>query len=172
MKTLNWRRTDWNGRSFIFSVGQVIVGELTFASAWNSTATYTDKHTELKFSQKSFWDSNVAVTRDNKPFGEIYSGLWGEKTLKLVTGERFILSTSFWEQEVYWKTAKGETMITYRQAAMSSMEKGVISINGSLATEVEKLLISSGLFIRQVARKRLVRTVAVITPVIAAASRL
>lgn len=172
MKTLNWKRTDWNGRSFIVSIGQEVIGQLTFNNTWNFNATYTDKHTQLKFAQKSFWDRDVSITEDGKMIGEIHSGLLGEKTLQLVTGEKFVISTSFWEQEVYWKTEKGETIVKYQQATMSSMGKGLISLNDSLTIETEKLLISSGLFIRQSTRKRVARTMAIMIPIIAASSQL
>lgn len=172
MKTLNWKRTDWNARNFIISIGQELIGQLSFNNIWAFSATYTDKHTKLKYTQKSFWDRDVLVTRDGNTIAEIHSGIFKETTLKLVTGERFIISTSLWEQEVYWKTEEGETIIKYQQAPMSSMEKGSISINNSLPTETEKLLTSSGLFIRQMARRRRVRTIAVMFPAIAAASKL
>ena len=171
MKTLNWKRTNWNARNFIFSIGQEITGQLTFSSIWKFNAVYTDQDTELAFAQKSFWDSDVLITKDGKTVGEMRSGLFGKQTLKLATGETFILSTSLWEQEVYWKTAKGETMIHYQQAAMSSMEKGMIRSEDSLTSETEKILISSGLFIRQLTRKRRALTVAVFILIFAAASR-
>lgn len=88
-----------------------------------------------------------------------------------MTGEKFILSTSFWEQEVYWKTENGETIIKYQQATMSSMGKGSISSTDLLTIETEKLLISSGIFVRQLARKRRAMAVAVVILIIAAASR-
>ena len=171
MKTLNWRHTDWFAKNFIFTMERQIIGQLTFNSSWNFNALYTDKEIKLKFVQKSFWDRNVLITKDGKTIGEIHLGLFGEQTLKLVTGERFILSTSFWEQEVYWKTEKGETIIKYQQATMSSMGKGLISSEDSLTIETEKLLISSGVFVRQLTRKRRAMTVAILIPIIAAASR-
>ena len=171
MKTLNWRRTDWTARNFIFSIGQEIIGQLTFDSTWNFNAMYTDKEMKLKFAQKNFLDRNVLITKDGKTIGEIHSRLFGEQTLKLATGERFTISTSFLEQEAYWKTEKGETIIKYQQATMSSMEKGLISLKDSLTIETERLLISSGLFVRQLTRKLITRT-AVVIIIIAAASRL
>jgi len=171
MKKLNWRRTDWTARNFIFSSGQDSIGQLTFNSLWNFNAEYNDKETRIKFAPKSFWDRNVLITKDGITLGEIHIGLFGQQILKLVSGEKFIIATSFWEQEVYWKTEQGETIITYRQATMSSMEKGWISLMDSLTHETEKLLISSGLFIRQLTRKRIARTVVLILPIIAAASR-
>ncbi len=171
MKTLNWRHTGWFAKNFTFTLEQQIIGQLTFNSSWNFEALYTDKETKLKYAQKSFWDRDVLITKAGKTIGEIHIGTFGEQTLKLMTGERFILSTSFWEQDVYWKTEKGETIIKYQQATMSSMEKGLISLKDSLTIETEKLLISSGLFIRQMTRKRIARTVVIMILIIAAASR-
>lgn len=171
MKTLNWRHTDWSAKNFIFSIGQEIIGQLTFNSSWNFNAVYTDKETRVKFAQKSFWDRDVLITRDGKTIGEIHIGLFGEQALKLVTGERFTLSTSFWEKEAYWKNEKGETIVRYQQATMSSMGKGLISLKDSLTIEIEKLLISSGVFVRQLTHKRRAIAVAIVIPIIAAASR-
>jgi len=172
MKTLNWRHTDWNARNFIFSIGQEIIGQLTFGSYWNFNAVYTDKETNLKFTQKSFWDRDAIITKDGETVGEINFGLFATQTLKLATGEKFTLSTSFWEQEVYWKTDNGETIVKYQQATMSSMGKGLISLNDTLTIDKEKLLISGGLFARQVRHKRLILTAAIIAPIVAATKRL
>ena len=172
MKTLDWKLTDWTARKFIFSIGQEITGQLTFNGTWNFNAVYTDKETHLKFEQKNFWDRNILVTKDGKKVGEICSELLGSQTLKLLTGEKFVISTSFWEQEVYWKAEKGDTIITYRQATMSSLEKGVISLAETLNIETEKLLVCSGLFARQIRRKRIAGTVAMMIPIVGAASRL
>src|SRR6478752_5694806 len=111
MKTLNWRHTDWNARNFIFSVGQEIIGQLTFHSYWNFNAVYTDKETKLKYTQKSFWDRNVLITKDEKPVGEIDFSFFGNQSLKLVTGERFILSVNAWGRNVHWRTEAGKTII-------------------------------------------------------------
>ena len=172
MKTLNWRHTDWNARNFIFSIGQEIIGQLTFSSYTNFNAVYTDKETNLKFTQKSFWDRDAIVTKDGEKVGEINFGLFATQTLKLVTGQKFTLSTSFWEHEVYWKNEEGETIIKFQQATMSSMGKGLISFEDSLTIEQEKLLISSGLFARQLRHKRLILTAAIVIPIIAASRRL
>jgi hypothetical protein len=172
MKTLNWRHTDWNARNFIFSLGQEIIGQLTFNSYWNSNAVYTDKETKLKFAQKSFWDRDVLITKDGKVVGEIDFGLFGTQTLKLAKGERFTLSTSFWEQEVYWKNEQGETIIKFHQATMSSMGKGMISLSDSLTIEMEKLFIGGGIFARQLRRKRAALIVVIMIPILAASRRL
>ena len=91
MKTLNWRHTDWFGKNFIFSIGQEIIGQLTFCSSWNFNAVYTDKETNLKFAQKSFWDRDATITKDGETIGEINFGLFATQTLKLATGEKFTL---------------------------------------------------------------------------------
>jgi hypothetical protein len=150
MKTLNWRHTDWNARNFIFSIGQEIIGQLTFSSYWNFNAAYTDKDTNLKFSQKSFWDRDAIISKDGKTVGEINFGLFATQTLKL---------------------ENGETIIKYQQATMSSMGKGLISLNDSLTIDKEKLLISGGLFARQVRHKRIVLFIAIMIPILAASRR-
>ncbi|MDO6389773.1 hypothetical protein Q4E40_06520 [Pontibacter sp. BT731] len=171
MKTLNWRHTGWIAKDFIFAMEQQIIGYLTIDSSWNFKALYTDEETKLSFAQRSFWDRDVLITKDGVAIGEIHSGLFGQKTLALLSGEKFTISTSFWEQEAYWKTEQGNTIIRYRQAIMSGMGKGSIRIEKSLPIEAERLLISSGLFIRQMTRWRRARKMAVIILVIAAGSQ-
>ena len=171
MKTLNWRHTDWLGKNFIFSIGQEIIGQLTFNS-WNMNAVYTDRDTTIKFVKKSFWSQDVFVTSDDKVVGEISFNLFKRQTLKMASGEKYILSTSFWEQEVYWKTEHGETIIKYRQATMSSMGKGLVSLKDTLSIETEKLLICSGLFTRQLIRKRLVLIMVIMIPIFGSLRRL
>jgi hypothetical protein len=172
MKTLNWKHTDWSGKNFIFSIGQEIIGQLTFYSSWNFNAVYTDKETNIKFAQKGFWDRDVLITKDGRTIGEIHNGLFGQQTIKLTSGDKFILSTSFWEHEAYWKTENGETIVKYQQATMSSMGKGLISLNDSLTVETEKLLISSGLFARQIRHKRAALIIVILIPILAASRRL
>lgn len=171
MKMINWKRTNWTARKFIFSIEQAQVGQLTFNHTWKFDANFTDHQTQLKFTQKSFWDRDVLIKKDGKRVGELQSGLFGEQKLKLATGEIFFISTSFWGQEAYWKTIEGETIITYKQAAMSSLENGLIKLNASLTSDIEKLLISTGLFARLVSRKRIAQTVAVMIPILTAASQ-
>ena len=60
----------------------------------------------------------------------------------------------------------------YEQATMSSMGKGVIRLKDSLTLDTEKLLMSSGLFMRQLMHKRGALAIAVMIPVMAASNRL
>lgn len=168
MKTLNWRHTDWNARRFVFSIGQEIIGQLTFNSPWNFNATYTDHETNLRFAQKGYWNKDTIVTRNGEVIGEISFGMFAIQTLTLRTGQRFTLSTSFFEQEAYWKAEDGTTVITYQQATLSSMGKGLISTHDSLPEEMKTLLISSGLFARQAWRKRIITAALMIMPVLLA----
>ena len=171
MKTLNWRHTDWSARNFIFSIGQEIIGQLTFYSSWNFNAVYTDKETRLKFTQNGFWDRSVLITKDGEKIGEIKSGFFIHPTLRLATGEKYILSSNIWGRDVNWKTENGETIIKYEQASLSSMGKGLINLKDSLTLETEKLLIGSGLYIRQYIHKRAAVMVAIAIPIIVASNR-
>jgi len=172
MKTLNWNRTGWNARNFIFSIGQEIIGQLTFNSSWNLNAVYIDKETNLKFARKSFWDNDVQIIKDGKAIGDINFRLFGIQTLKLLTGEKFTLSSSFWEQEAYWKNENGDIIIKYQQKTMSAMGKGQISLEDSLTIESQKLLISSGLYARQVRLKRNALMISLMIPFLAATKQL
>lgn len=168
MKSINWKSTDWSGRKFIFSIGKEIIGKLNFYSSWNLNAVYTDKDTKLKFSQKGFWNRNVLITKEGKVVGEVKFRFFGNQTLKLATGERFTLSTNAWGGDVHWKTQDGQTIIKYKQATMSSMGKGVISLAESLTNDTEKLLVSSGLFTRQLIHKRVAFVIAIAIPIVLA----
>jgi hypothetical protein len=171
MKTLNWRHTDWNARNFVFSLGQEVVGQLAFYSSWNFNAVYTDKDTRLTFSQKGILNRNVSITKDGNPVGEIDFSLFVDQTLKLTTGELFTLSTNVWGRDVNWKTKDGEVVVKYQQATLNSMGKGVVSVEDSLTDETAKVLVSSGLFVRQLIRKRVALTVVCMIPIIAASNR-
>ena len=170
MKTLNWRHTDLSARNFIFSVGQEIIGQLTFHSTWKFNAVYTDKETNLRFVQNGFWDNDVLISKDDQKIGKIKCGFFIHPTLLLTTGEKFILSSNVWGRDVNWKTEKGETIIKYEQATLSSMGKGLITLKGSVNIEIEKLLICSGLFIRQYVHRRAAVIVAIGIPIIAASN--
>ena len=154
MKTLNWRHTGWNARNFLFTIGEEIIGQLTITRFWNFQAVYVDRDTKLTFSQKGFWNRDVLIAKDERILGEISFELFGRQTLVLATGEKFTLSTSFWEQEIFWKNEKGDTIVKYQQATMSSLGNGLITLTDNLTLETEKLLICSGLFIRKVMQKR------------------
>lgn len=168
MKTLHWRHTDWNARRFIFSIGQEIIGQLAFNSPWNFNATYTDHKTNLRFIQKGYWNKDTTITRNGEVIGEITFGMFAIQTLRLRSGQRFTLSTSFFEQEAYWKAEDGTTVITYQQATLSSMGKGLISTHDSLPEEIKTVLISGGLFARQARRKRILLIAATIIPILIA----
>ena len=167
METLHWRHTDWFAKNFIFTIGQEIIGQLTFNSSWNFNAVYNDNETKLTFAQKSVWTKDVRITKDGKAIGEIEFKLFGIQTLKLVSGERFTLSSNFWGRDVHWKNDTGEPIVKYQQATMSSMGKGLISLKDSLTTETQKVLISSGLFIRQLMHKRIALFIVIMIPILA-----
>lgn len=125
----------------------------------------------LKFAQKSFWSNLIFVMKEGRKVGEIRMGMLGEQTLKLESGERFFLYASFWEQEAYWKSEAGETVVRYRQAFMSAMSRGEITAAASLPSETKNLLVGSGLLLRSMMAKRRALTVAILLPIIASASR-
>ena len=168
MKKLNWRHTDWNARNFVFLLGQEIIGQLSFNSTWNFNAVYTDKETRLKFTQKGFWDRRVSITRDGKEIGEIERVFFDKQTLTLITGEKYELVSNIWGRDLSWKNSAGETIIKYQQATMSSMGKGTITLTDSLTIEAGKMLVTSGLFIRQLILKRRTLIVMIFIPILAA----
>lgn len=171
MKTLNWKHTDSSARNFIFFIGQEIIGNLTFYNTWDFNATYTDNNTKITFKQRSFWNSKVAITKDEKAIGEIKAGLFEKLRIVLATGERYELTTNFWGRDVGWKNAKGERIINFKQGTFSSMGKGTISLEDNLSLDTGKLLMSSGLFVRQLIQKRVVFAVVIMIPVLMMARR-
>jgi hypothetical protein len=172
MKTLNWRHTGWSARNFVVSVGRELVGQLTFDNSWNFNAVYTDKETRLVFAQKGFWNLDVSVSRDGQPIGEIRNDFFfGRQTLQLATGETYVLTSNAWGRNLNWKTAEGKPLVYYDQATLGSGGWGTIRLSESLTVDTEKLLVSTGIFGRQLLQRRLARVVLVMIPVIAASQR-
>lgn len=168
MRTLNWRHTDWNARNFVFFLGQEIIGQLTFNSHWSFNAVYLDAETRLKFTQKGFWSRKVSIDKEGKKIGEIDNGFLGKQLLTLTNGERYELVSNFWLRNVTWKNANGSTIVKYRQATMASMGKGIVELTDSGKSEIEKLLVASGLFVRQLILKRAALTALIFLPILAA----
>lgn len=171
MKTLNWRYTDWWSNTVAFSFGRETIGQLSFSSYWNFKAVYSDKENKFVFSQKSFWDTKVLIRKNERVIGEIDGGFFVKPTLKLLTGEKFEFVSNFWGKNNKWKNHRGEVVIRYTQATMSSMGKGTINLSDSLTTDLENLLVSSGLFIRHLIVKTVVLTVAIFVPMMAVSRR-
>src|SRR6187402_2923056 len=154
MQTLQWRHTDWTARKFVFQLGSDIIGQLTFNNYWNLNAVYTDAETRIKFSEKSFFDDSVVVTQNEKVIGTLSCGFM-RQSLTLTGGERYDLVSNFWGRDVKWKNQHGEELIKYYQATLSTMGRGTINTNGTLSRETEILMISGGLFIKQMMLKRM-----------------
>ncbi|MBF9239622.1 hypothetical protein I2I05_19675 [Hymenobacter sp. BT683] len=167
MKTSTWKCADWLAQRFVITLERQREGQLLFTSWWHHDAVYTDHDTKLQFARKSFWSSDIFITKDGEPLGEIRFGLFGEPALTRASGELFVLSTSLWEQEAYWKTAGGETLMRFQQAALSFIGKGVIRSAEALPRELETLLVSSGVFAQQLSRNRTVLLVAMLLLLIA-----
>lgn len=171
MRTINWRHTDWGARNFVLSMGEQVMGSLSIGTSWIFKGSYTDHSTNLKFAQRSFWDRDMVITNGNEKVGEISSSILGRHRLLTSAGRAYFLSTSLFEQEAYWKTESGQTLITYQQATMSSLGKGTIKMAESLSVEEQTLLIASGIFARKAEHRRRV-WVAVFMLFIASAARL
>ena len=171
MKTVHWKRANWLATRFVFDLEQQAVGHLLFPSSWNFDAVYTDRDTQLRFAQRSFWTGDVSITQQGEPIGTIRFGVLGGQSLTLVTGERFRLSTGFWQQAASWQKENGETVIRYEQAALGSSGKGIVCSPDALPPALETLLLSSGVYVRQLNQKRTAVMVAIVMPLIAGANR-
>jgi hypothetical protein len=172
MKTLNWRHTDVSARIYVFQIGQEIIGQLRFNSYWNFNAVYADKETKLRFIESNdFLRRTVSITRDGKLIGKMRSGLFAKQTLELLNGEKYVLTSNLWGRDVRWENSKGEPIMKYQQATMASMEKGVINLKDTLTEETEKLLMSAGLFMRQLILKRILLIFLFLIPILAASKR-
>lgn len=160
MKTLNWVRTGWTASDFVLSLGQDIIGQLTFSPALNSKAVYADNNLRLKFIQSFFGSGTISITQDEKPIGEIVTRVFGGTTLELITGEKYKLGSNFWGFNFYWENASGERIMRYESTALS---KGTIEVYGMMTKEMEILLSSSGLFVKQSRQKRILLTIGLIS---------
>jgi|GEM_PF-1933254 len=173
MKTLNWRHTDWNARNFIFFIGQEIIGQLNFNSLWNFNGFYTDKESKIQFKEYGgyFWKRAVSIIENDKIIGEITYNFFLEPKLKLVAGDTYLLTSNFWGRDVKWINAQNEIVMKYDQATMSSMGKGTITYKDSLSTETEKLLMTAGIYVRQLILKRASLLIVIMIPILTTASR-
>ena len=88
-----------------------------------------------------------------------------------MTGERFQLSTGFWQQAASWQKENGKTVIRYEHAALGSRGKGIVCSPDALPPALETLLLSSGVYVRQLTQKRTAVMVAIVMPLIAGANR-
>jgi len=152
----------------MFLMDQATIGELSFYGSWHFNAVYTDRETHLKFARKSFWDNDIRITQGGQIMGTLHKLFFGQQVLTLPSGERFTLSTSFWEQEVYWRNENGNTVIRYQQATMSSMGKGSISVQDTLPMDTQRVLMAGGLFARHLRRKKASLLVAFFFPMMIA----
>lgn len=149
MKTLNWRAIDLNSRNLILSAGHEVVGQLSFISYWNSDAVYSDKESEFMFNSKGIFKNDILISKKGQPIGELNFRFFGDHTLTLSSGEKFILSSSPWGRDVNWKSASGEVIVHYQQTSAFSTRQGFVNVKDSLDSGLQKLLTSSGLFARQ-----------------------
>jgi hypothetical protein len=149
MNTMQWRHTDWVGRNFIFWLNEKVVGQLTFKNSWNLNAIYRSEQNQLKFVVSGFWKTKVKVFKNDDLIGEIETHFYGKQTLKLSNGKSYSLTSGFWGRNTQWADSKGETLIKYTTAYLRSMGKGTITISDKLAPDEKDLLVSSGLFARQ-----------------------
>jgi hypothetical protein len=171
MNTLQWRHTDWTGRNFIFWLNEKVIGELTFKSSWDLNAVYQSQQAQLKFIVTGFWKNRILIMRGNEKLGEIKNGFSGKQTLTLVNGKSYVLTSGFWGRSAQWSNLNGEILIKYTTASIRSMGKGTIIVSHNLAADEKELLVSTGLFARQMLLKMAVMVLIIMIPAMSAASR-
>lgn len=154
MKTFTWQRLNWWATRFLVALEPHPVGQLRFPSSWNWDAEYTDADATLRFTQPSAWNSDVRVTQGEVTVGTIRGGWFGSPSLTLASGECFVLATSTWQQEAAWKTADGAILVTFQQATWSARSTGAVPAPDALPPDLERLLVSSGIFLGQLRQKR------------------
>jgi len=154
MQTIEWNHVGWSTLNFVFSLEEKPIGQLDFSGLWNFKAVYSDPETALYFTPKGFWNRKVIITEREKVIAEVKRGAFTPLTLYLASGEQFTLHANVWGRDVQWKNEKGDSIIQYKQATLGNMAKGSIVFKASLPLETAKILMSSGLYIRQYLRKR------------------
>jgi hypothetical protein len=172
MNTLQWRHTDWTAKSFVFSIGEKIIGQLTFAGSLTFSATYNSNKNKLKFSEKDFWGKEVSIEKDGNVVALFSHNIFGNQTLTLKNGDKFSLTSDFWGSNAKWQNLKGDTIVTYSAATMSTMGKGTIHISENMDEEIEEILFSGGLFIKQYIIRKFILISAILSPLTIMISRM
>jgi hypothetical protein len=169
MKILNWQQTKWFCKDTVFTLGEETVGALTFNN-WSLNAKYQGPGTSIVFKQKGAWSSKILVTQNDRSVGEISSAWNGKATLKLGDSETYVLKSESWGTKLKWLQNSDDAIIRYECASLGSMGKGVININHALSSEIESLLVPTGVFISRLNSIKAGLFVAVFVPIIAGVS--
>ncbi|MGQ7856926.1 hypothetical protein ACUN24_22025 [Pedobacter sp. WC2501] len=157
-KFINWKSNWLNGNFQLFADG-VQKGMISFSS-WRSDAESMFEDKNYQFANDGFWKSRTKVI-DRKTLEVIaiinYDSWKSMAVISLNTGEQYEWkSTGIWKSQWTVSNYKDEHIIY-----TSSSNSGTISSNTD-----NKLLIITGLFIKQVYNKRTALMIACIVPVI------
>ena len=154
IKTFYWYPAHWASRDLYIADEEEVVAQMTFPSFWNFDTVYTDRYMEMEIRQAGFFRNRIEIIRNDTVLGEMNGGFWGNRVITLINGHSYWLDRSLWSSEVHWKSESGEIQMTFHQPVFSSPRKGTIYAKDDLPYEIERVLLSVGVFHRILSRRR------------------
>ena len=156
-KFINWT-SDWFNGNYQLFVDGVQKGALTFEMWWsNAYTSFEDKN--FSFQNTGFWQSTTTVTdrKTNEVVAIITYDSWKSKAIiSLKSGEQYE-----WKSINSWRSQF--TVSNYKDV---NIMYNASSNTGAIATDVDnELLIISGLFIKQIYKKKTVVLIACLMPI-------
>jgi len=161
-KFINWK-SNWFNSNFELFVDGLQQGAITF-STWKSDAEATFENDQYLFKNIGVWQSKTHVIdrNTNEVMAIITYDSWKSKAIiSLTSGEQYEWkSTSFWKSQFVISNNK-DANITYSSSSKS----------GSISSDTDNaLLITAGLFIKQIYNKRAAAMMACFMPIIVAST--
>jgi hypothetical protein len=145
METITWKNSDLSGKRFDFETNTESLGTLTVLSELSSNALFTTDNDRLQFSRIGFWGNKVLIKKNGQLIGEIKNRLLGQTFIELNNGNKFRLSSNLFGRNLKLLGVKGEPIVEYKMATLSSMRKGFIKVGDSLTKDDKEILLSAGL---------------------------
>jgi hypothetical protein len=145
METITWKNSDLSGKRFDFETNTESLGTLTVLSELSSNALFTTDNDRIQFGRIGFWYNKVLIKKNGQLIGEIKNRLLGQTFIELNSGNKFRLSSNLFGRNLKLLGVKGEPIVEYKMATLSSMRKGFIKVGDSLTKDDKEILLSAGL---------------------------
>lgn len=145
METITWKNSDLSGLNWEFENNSFRIGKMMILSGLGFNAKFITDKSIFHFKRVGFWDDKILIIKDRKYVGEIENKILGTTHIKLDTGQIFKVSSNLFNRNLKCVNLKGQTIIKYKMATLSSMRKGYIEISKSLTDDEREILSASGL---------------------------
>ena len=145
METITWKNSDLSGKRFDFATNTELLGTLTVLSELSSNALFTTDNDRLQYNRIGFWDNKILIKKNGQMIGEIKNRLLGQTYIELKNGNKFRLSSNLFGRNLKLLGVKGEPIVEYKMATLSSMRKGFIKVDDTLTQDDKEILLSAGL---------------------------